>query len=72
MLTEQEVRSRLEAAIREAGSQRLFAAKHGFTPSYVHDVLHGKRDFADRILEAIGVERVVMYRLKDSGDLSRS
>jgi hypothetical protein len=62
MLTEDEVRARLRAAIEQAGGQRKFAEAHGFTPSYVHDVLHGKRGFADRILQALGLERVERYR----------
>lgn len=62
MLTEDDVRLRLRAAIEAAGSQRNFADEHGFTASYIHDVLHGRRALAPRILEALGVERVVRYR----------
>lgn len=63
MLTEQEVRGRLRAAITEAGGQRAFAAAHGFTVAYVNDVVHGRRALADRILGAIGVERKVIYQV---------
>jgi DNA-binding transcriptional regulator YdaS (Cro superfamily) len=63
MLTEQEVMDRLRAAVVEAGGQRAFAEKHGLTPGYVNDVLHGKRAFADRILSTIGVERQVVYHV---------
>lgn len=66
MLTEHDVMERLRGAVVKAGGQRQFAKAHGFTPGYIHDVLHGKRALADRILAAIGVERVVMYRGKDS------
>jgi DNA-binding transcriptional regulator YdaS (Cro superfamily) len=65
-LTEDEVMERLRAAIAEAGSQRAFAEKHGFTPGYVSDVIKGQRGLSDRILAAIGVERVINYRLKIS------
>jgi hypothetical protein len=64
-MTEQQVLERLRTAIDAAGGQRKFAEQHGFTPAYVHDVLYGKRALADRILAAIGVERLVVYRLKD-------
>jgi hypothetical protein len=64
MLTEREVMERLRAAVTSAGGQRRFAAAHGFTPAYVHDVLHGKRGLAQRILDALGIERVVSYREK--------
>jgi hypothetical protein len=63
MLTEQEVMERLKDAVTEAGGQRAFAEKHGLTPGYVNDVLHGKRAFADRILATIGIERQVTYRV---------
>lgn len=63
MLTEQEVRERLRAAIADAGGQRAFASAHDFTVAYVNDVVHGRRALADRILAAIGVERKVIYQV---------
>lgn len=68
MLTEQEVLERLRAAVAGAGGQRAFAQAHGFTPGYINDVLRGKRALADRILATIGVERFVIYRVKDGSD----
>jgi DNA-binding transcriptional regulator YdaS (Cro superfamily) len=65
MLTEQEVIERLRAAVSNIGGQRRFAQTHGFTPAYVHDVLHGKRALADRILMAIGVKRTIIYQIED-------
>lgn len=62
MLTEQQVIERLRAACATAGGQKAFAKAHGFTPGYVSDVLRGKRAPADRILAALGVERIVVYR----------
>lgn len=62
MLSEEDVREKLRAAIAAAGGQQLFAEQHHFSKAYVHDVLHGRRGFADRILAALGVERVVQYR----------
>lgn len=70
-MTEQEVRERLHEAIRTAGGQRQFAKAHGFSVAYVNDVIRGKRDLADRILAAVGIERVVIhevsYREKQQG-----
>ena len=65
MLTETQVIERLRAACEAAGSQRAFAQAHQFTPAYVHDVLHGRRPPADRILDALGLERVVIYQEKE-------
>jgi hypothetical protein len=65
MLTETQVIERLRAAVDATGGQKAFARAHNFTPAYVHDVLHGRRAPADRILEALGLERVVIYREKE-------
>lgn len=62
MLTETQVIERLRAACAAAGGQKAFAKAHGLTPGYVHDVLHSKRAPADRILAALGIERVVIYQ----------
>lgn len=64
MLTEQEVVARLRAAIDTAGSQAAFARRHGISNQYVSDALRGRRELGQKILEAIGVERVVSYREK--------
>ena len=62
-MTEQEVKDRLLSAIKSAGGQRQFAKAHGFSVAYVNDVVRGKRDLADRILVAIGIERKVIYQV---------
>ena len=62
MLNESDVRERLSMLIHESGGQRQFAERHGFSAVYVHDVLHGRRGFSDRMLKAMKLERVVQYR----------
>ena len=62
MLTETQVIERLREACVAAGGQRSFAKAHNFTPAYVHDVLHRRRQLADRILAALGIERIIVYR----------
>jgi DNA-binding transcriptional regulator YdaS (Cro superfamily) len=64
MLTEQDVVSRLRAAIVEAGGQRAFARRHGFTPAYVNDMLRGRRAVAEKVLDALGIERVTIHRVE--------
>ena len=44
------------------GSQLSFAEAIGVSPQYLSDVLNGRRDPGNSILEAIGVERIVTYR----------
>lgn len=63
-MTEQEAIEYLRNACQKAGGQRQFAELHGFSTGYISDVLAGKRALADRILIALGIERVVTYRKK--------
>lgn len=62
MFSQAEVYERLHAAIAELGGQQAFAKKHGFSSAYISDVVRNRRDLSDRLLMALGVERVVMYR----------
>lgn len=68
-LSKREVMKRLLAAIDRAGNQRRFADQIGVSPSTISYVLYGRREFPDRILNALGVERVtklaVTYREKE-------
>lgn len=66
-MTKDDVIQRLRAAANEAGSVKLFAANIGLSLSYVSDVLNGYRPPGDRILDALGLERVVTYQEKSSG-----
>lgn len=61
MLSEDDVRERLRAAIREAGSQKAYAEQHKLSEAYISDVLRGRREPARKILEALGLVRVVGY-----------
>ena len=42
------------------GSVAAFARSVGLAPSYVHDVLRERRPPSDKLLQAIGLERVVV------------
>ena len=64
MLTEQDVIARLQAAIAAAGSQTAFAQQHGMSDQYVSDAVRGRREIGRKILDALGLERVVSYREK--------
>jgi lambda repressor-like predicted transcriptional regulator len=55
------LRNRIDAA----GSLREFARQHGFSPSYAHQVLHGRAPPGPRILAALGLK--LDYR-KDRAD----
>lgn len=64
MLTEEELIDRLRTVVAQAGSQKDFAQQHGLSEQYLSDVLRGRREPGQKILEALGVERVVGYREK--------
>jgi hypothetical protein len=54
----------LRLACDRAGSQRRWALAHGVSPQSVTDVLTGHREPAGKLLEALGLERRVIYRRK--------
>lgn len=60
--TTDKVLSELRKACDDAGSQLAWAEANGLSPSFVSDVLKERRDPSDRLSEALGFERVTMYR----------
>jgi hypothetical protein len=62
LMTRKEVLGRLREACDAAGSVKGWAARHGLHWAYVYNVLLGKKRPAEKILESLGLERVVMYR----------
>lgn len=67
MLNTQDILKRLLAAVEQAGSQKAFALRHGLSEQYVSDVIRGRRELGQKILDALGVERIVSYREKGDG-----
>ena len=57
-----DVHRALAAACKRAGGQKAFADTHCLSTSYVNDVLHGRKDAGDGILDALGLVRVVRYK----------
>ena len=51
----------LRAACAAAGSQRAWADSHGFSTSYISDVLRGHRDFTEALANALGYVRKSAY-----------
>lgn len=73
MLSEDDIRERLRAAIAAAGSQQAFARQCGISAQYINDVVRGRREPGHKILDALGLERIVTYRekLADRRDTNR-
>lgn len=63
-MTRDELTLRIHAAAKVAGSQRALAKQWDVSPSYVTDLLRGLRDPGPKILEALGIERVITYEEK--------
>lgn len=66
-IDEAELLRRFRALFRydDAGKRKTalsFAKEHGLSQSYVSDVLAGKRGFADKVANALGYERRVVFR----------
>ena len=48
----------------EQASQKSVATKLGFSQQYLCDVLRGRKEPGAKILDALGLERVITYRRK--------
>jgi hypothetical protein len=57
------VRLMLRTACSDVGGRKYFAAKVGVSQQYICDVLLGRKEPGKKILQALGLERVVTYRL---------
>jgi len=67
LLSEVQILECLWKACEQAGSQKAWAEKNGVSPSYVTDVLLGRRAPGDAITHRLGFERVVRYRKVGNG-----
>lgn len=53
-------------ATHYGGSQKEFAKAHGISAAYVNDILNRRKEPGKKILDAVGVEKVVTYRVKNA------
>ena len=56
-----DVYCRLRDACAAAGSQSAFAQQHGISDGHVSDVMHARVAPGRRILDALGLVRIVRY-----------
>ena len=63
-MNKEQVVDLLRAAVEKAGpgGQSAWAREHGVATAYVSDVLKGRRDPGAKLLDALGIERIVTYR----------
>ena len=62
-MTADEVRTIIKARVGD-GSQREFAKQIRLSPSYVNDVINGLREPSGRLLDALGLRRIMVYEYK--------
>lgn len=67
-MTLNQVHAMLRRECDKAGGQAAWAVAHAVSAAYVSDVLQGRREPGRKILDALGVERVVGYRKKGKRD----
>lgn len=51
----------LRKLVSELGSQKAAAKRLGFTPSFINDVLQGRREMTESLAAKLGYKRVVTY-----------
>lgn len=54
----------LKRKAAEQGTQRQYAESLGVSEAYLSDVLNGRREPGQKLLDAVGFERVALYRRK--------
>lgn len=65
LLTIEDVLDILRDGIKTHGTQVKYAEFLGVTQGYINDMLKRKRDPGPRVLDALGLEKVVTYREKE-------
>lgn len=60
-MTLERVQKLLSAACDEAGSAKAWAESHEIAASYVSDVINGRCEPGEKILNALGLRRSVEY-----------
>jgi transcriptional regulator with XRE-family HTH domain len=55
----------VEQSISIYGTKKEFARVHGISAQYLGDFLQGRRSPGQKLLNAIGMEKVVLYRTKE-------
>ena len=62
MITPNDIRDKLQMVCRLSGSQAAVARRIGVAPQFISKVLDGQSPPSDKILAALGLERIVVYR----------
>jgi predicted transcriptional regulator len=55
----------LKQQVKNKGSQKAVADDLGFHPSFIGDVLKGRRDLSNNLVEKLGYERITVFAKSD-------
>jgi hypothetical protein len=66
-MTPEEFLTYLRQQAQAHGSQKALAAHLRINPAWLSDILRGRRDPGQKLLEALGFRRVVSYERKEEG-----
>ena len=64
-MTQKQVVQRVLDAIVQAGSQKALAARWGISTQYLNDVIRDRREPGAKVLDALGLQKVVEYVVKE-------
>lgn len=64
-LTEDQIHVRLAQAIQNAGSAQALAQQWNISSQFLGDVRHRRRNLTNAILDRLGIEKVVKYRVSE-------
>lgn len=62
VMTLEQVREELRSMLACWGEQKQLALQMGVSPSFLNGILQGRKVPSDKILDHLGLERVVLYR----------
>lgn len=62
MLTADDVRKELQAAVDRAGAIKLWGYRHGFSQPFVSNVLAGRRPPSARLCKVLGIRKTMRRR----------
>lgn len=65
VVTAEGMRVILRRAIAETGSMRKWADAHGVGKTMTGEVRLNRRRFSDKVAEALGYERIILWKRKD-------
>ena len=54
----------IDEHIESCGSQKHFADVCGISTQYLNDIIHGRRNISEKILDVLDIEKVEVYFYK--------